>query len=38
MTLWVTDDERKMPVKIISEVPLGKVNLVLTKFKEGKSE
>ncbi len=36
MTIWVTDDSRKMPVKIVSEVPLGKVNLTLTKYKEGK--
>lgn len=36
MTIWVTNDERKMPVKIQSDLPLGKVNAVLTKFKEGK--
>lgn len=36
MTIWVTNDERKMPVKIQSDVPLGKVNAVLTKYKEGK--
>lgn len=36
MTIWVTDDERKIPVKMQSEIPLGKVNAVLTKIKEGK--
>lgn len=36
MIIWVTNDERKMPVKIQSEIPLGKVNAVLTKYKEGK--
>lgn len=38
MTLWVTDDERKMPVKIVSEVPLGKISLALIKYKEGKTK
>jgi hypothetical protein len=38
MIIWVTNDDRKMPVKIQSEIPLGKVNAVLTKFKEGKKE
>lgn len=38
MTIWVTNDERKLPVKIQSDLPLGKVNAVLTKFKEGKKE
>lgn len=38
MVIWVTNDDRKMPVKIQSDLPLGKVNAVLTKFKEGKKE
>lgn len=36
MVIWVTNDERKIPVKIQSDIPLGKINAVLTKFKEGK--
>ena len=38
MVIWVTNDDRKMPVKIQSDLPLGKVNAVLTKFKEGKKD
>lgn len=38
MTIWITDDDRKIPVKIQSEVPLGKVNAVLSKLKEGKPD
>ncbi len=36
MTIWVTDDDRKIPVKMQSEIPLGTVNAVLKKLKEGK--
>ena len=38
MVIWVTDDERKIPVKIQSDLPLGKINAVLTKYKQGKHE
>ena len=38
MTIWVTDDERRIPVKIQSEIPLGKVNAELVRFKEGKDD
>lgn len=36
MVIWVTNDERKIPVKIQSDIPLGKINAVLSKLKEGK--
>ena len=36
MTIWVTDDERRMPVKIQSKVPLGKINAELASYTEGK--
>ncbi len=35
MTIWVTEDARRMPVKIQSDIPLGKINAVLHKFTEG---
>lgn len=36
MTVWITDDERRMPVKTQASTPFGKVNAVLTKFEQGK--
>lgn len=31
-TIWVTDDERKMPVKIVVDVPLGSATFELKKY------
>ena len=35
MTIWITDDERRIPVKIQSEVKIGKINAVLIRYEEG---
>jgi len=35
MTIWVTDDDRRIPVKTQATTPFGKVNAVLTKFDQG---
>lgn len=38
MWVWLTDDYRKMPVKMVSEIPIGKVQAVLLEFREGNRE
>lgn len=35
MTIWVTDDARKIPVKLSSDVKIGKVNMILINYEEG---
>jgi hypothetical protein len=34
-TMWVTDDERRIPVKVQSSTTFGKVNAELVKFSQG---
>lgn len=36
MTVWISDDARRIPIKTQASLPFGKVNAVLTKFKQGK--
>ena len=35
MTVWISDDDRRIPVKTQASLPFGKVNAVLTKFTQG---
>lgn len=35
MTVWISDDARRIPVKTQAALPFGKVNVVLTKFTQG---
>lgn len=35
MFIWLTDDSRKMPVKMVSEIPVGKVIAELLEYREG---
>ena len=34
LTMWITDDERRMPVKIQSAVKIGKINAILIRYEE----
>lgn len=34
MTMWITDDDRKIPVKITSDVKIGKINAILIDYEE----
>jgi len=38
LTVWLTDDERKIPVQMKSEIPVGSITAVLTKMEPGKRE
>ena len=31
--IWITDDDRKMPVKVSAEVPIGSINSELTEYR-----
>ena len=31
--LWITDDDRKMPVKVRTDIPIGTVESDLTEFR-----
>ncbi len=35
MLIWLTDDEKKMPVKMESKIPVGSVRALLLKYDEG---
>ncbi len=35
MLIWITDDKRKMPVKMESKIPVGSVQAVLLQYREG---
>jgi len=35
MWVWLTDDKRKMPVKMVSKIPVGSVQAVLLEYIEG---
>jgi hypothetical protein len=37
LKVWVTDDDRKMPVKMKSKIPVGSINAELSKYKTKKS-
>jgi len=36
VVMWVTDDDRRIPVKIQTATALGKVNALLQSVKEGR--
>ena len=38
MFIWLTDDRRKMPVKMESKIPVGSVRAVLLKYREGDTD
>jgi len=35
MFLWITDDEKKMPVMMVSKIPIGSVVAKLLEYKLG---
>jgi hypothetical protein len=35
VTVWITNDEHRIPARVQFDVPLGKVNMLLLDFKEG---
>lgn len=37
MWIWLTDDDRKMPVKMESKIPVGSVRAILLEFRRGEA-
>lgn len=38
MTVWISDDDRRLPVKMESTTPFGAIDAVLTKFTQGAAQ
>jgi hypothetical protein len=36
LTIWITDDERRLPVLMKSKIPVGSIDAVLQEFRSGK--